>query len=221
MNAKHVGVFFVGKTKGTMRSLERTGKERSVADLCRIDERNVGLVRLDGRRNESEDVQADFLRAESTLGPNVPVKIRQRIAVALNLATYAWFSYEFYTVAALWSLSCLEMALSTKFAEEHPLPLKLTRKQKVLECVPIREVKVRLRHHWRIEGLPNFDFTLRALLVWAQDAGFLPSETDAKAIADFRNDMVHRSEFNWTLMPDQTLHMFDLLIRVVVKLWPE
>jgi hypothetical protein len=32
---------------------------------------------------------------------------------------------------------------------------------------------------------------------------------------------VHRSEFNWTLMPDQTLHMFDLLIRVVVKLWPE
>jgi len=91
----------------------RTGKERSILDLAQPDERNVGMYRVDeehwtAQPIEVEDVQADFIRLEESLGPKVPTEIRERIAVARNLATYGWFSYEFYTVAVFWSVSCLE-----------------------------------------------------------------------------------------------------------------
>jgi len=58
----------------------RTGKERSPSDLAQINERNVGLCRVkpDGTVEglEAEDILADFIRAESRLGPNIPAKIR-------------------------------------------------------------------------------------------------------------------------------------------------
>jgi len=47
--------------------IERTGSERTIADLSRIDERNLGLCKVDDELNiqalEPEDIQADFLRA--------------------------------------------------------------------------------------------------------------------------------------------------------------
>jgi hypothetical protein len=47
-----------------------------MSDLAQIDERNVGLYQVDPEEDiahaiEVEDVQADFLRAESTIGANV------------------------------------------------------------------------------------------------------------------------------------------------------
>jgi hypothetical protein len=218
-------------TTATVATLERTGKERSVSDLAQIDERNVGLYRVDeehftAQPIEAEDVQADFLRAESNLGPKVPIKIRERIAVALNLAAYGWFSYEFYTVAVFWSLSCVEMALRAKFGETHPGPLKLiNRKSGISEAVAFFEVEERLKHGWRngwrIEGLPTFNFSFRSLLEWAQEMDLLPAEATPKAIVALRNSMAHPSQFNWVLPPGNALDVFRLLIQILVKLWPK
>jgi hypothetical protein len=205
---------------------ERTGKERSVADLCHIDERNV-FVQVDdqGRiwKIGSEDIQADFLRAESALGPNVPVKLRERIAVARNLATYGCFSYEFYAVSVFWSLSCVEMALRAKFVEMLPAQLSLMKKGVLVETAPLSyevEEKVR-RRKAEIDGFPGFDFSLFALLNWAEETNLLPSEADSRAIRDLRNNMAHPKFFNWVLPPDAAFNMFEVLIKVVVELWPE
>lgn len=204
---------------------QRTGRERSVSDLAQVDERNVGLYRVDEEHGtaqpiEGEDVQADFLWAESSLGPNVPTRIRERIAVVRNLAAYGWFSYEFYTVAVFWSLSCLEMALRAKFAETHSGPLKIE-KRGMSESIPFHELEDRLRHGWRIAGLPKFNFSFRSLLDWAKEAGFLPSEADPKWLLALRNSMAHPDNFNWVLPPGDALEVFRVLTRVLMKLWGE
>jgi len=195
-------------------------------DLCSIDERNVGFYRVDDELNvqvlEPEDIQANFLRAESALGPNVPIKLRERIAVARNLAAYACFSYEFYAVSILWSVSCMEMGLHIKFAETHAGPLKLTnRKLKTSEVAPLSyEVEDRLRRGWRIDGLPNFNFSFKALLDWAQKDKLLPSEANFKSILGLRNQMAHPSYWNGVQTPGAAIDVFELLIWAVVKLWP-
>ena len=197
-----------------------------MADLCHIDERIV-FVQVDDQdriwKIGSEDIQADFLRAESALGPNVPVKLRERIAVARNLATYGWFSYEFYAVSILWSVSCIEMALHIKFAEAHPGALKLTnRKLKTSEVSPLSyEVEEKLRRGWRIDGLPTSNFSFKALLDWAQEERFLPPERNFKSILRVRNQMAHPSYWNDVQTPGAAIDVFELLIWAVVKLWPE
>jgi len=207
--------------------IERTGSERAIADLSRIDERNLGLCKVDDELNiqvlEPEDIQADFLRAESTLGPNVPIKVQERISVARNLATYAWFSYEFYGVSVFWSLSCVEMALRARFVEMLPEQLKLVKKGVAVETAPLSheiEEKVR-RRQVEIEGFPDFNFSLFALLKWAQETNLLPSEADSEAIRKLRNNMAHPRFFNWVVPPSAAIDMFEILIKVVVKLWPE
>lgn len=208
----------------------RTGRERSVFDLAQIDVRNEGLVRINPDRTldaiSVEDVQADFLRAESILGPNVPDKIRQRIAVARNLAAYGWFSYEFYAVAVFWSLSCLEMALRMGFAEKHSGTITLTNsKLRASEVVPSWKAEERLRtgwrEGWRMEGLPTFNFSFRSLLGWVREAGYWVPEANPKWILKLRNSMAHPSDFNWVLPPGDALSVFGLVVEVVGKLWPE
>ena len=82
--------------------VNRTGGERSFSDLIKTDERNgMILVPDDGspfREIETEDVQAKFLKAEARLRPGVPVKLRERIVTARNIAVYGWFCYELYAV---------------------------------------------------------------------------------------------------------------------------
>lgn len=83
---------------------------------------------------------------ERHLSPAVPEPIRKRIAVAHDLIVHAWFCYDFFTVAAAWSLGTAEMALRTKFDELNPPP-----------------AKVKLRGN------------LQSLLVWALDERIFPN----------------------------------------------
>lgn len=211
------------KRKAATALSTRTGKERSPSDLAQIDERNVGLCRVkpDGTVEGlvAEDVQADFIRSESTLGPNIPAKIRERFVAARDFVAYGWFKYEFYTVAVFWSLSCLEMALRLKFSETHPGPLTLIRK-KASEVVAFHEVEERVKHGWHIEGMPAFNFSLHSLLIWAQEADFLLPGTNIKAVLTLRNSMAHPSHFNWVVPAGNSLEVFRLVIGTILRLWP-
>lgn len=150
-----------------------TGKERSRYNLSKPNTHSLGYGLA------AEDVQAPFLNLEARLTPNVPSRIRERLVVARDLATYGYFCYEFYAVSLFWSVSCIEMALGHKFAECHPGPVLLRRtgngREEVCE-VPFNELRSRLRQRWRIPGMKWFNFSFRALLRWAFEARLLPED---------------------------------------------
>lgn len=157
----------------TFRMEPHTGKEKSRRKLSRPDERSLrcGLG--------AEDFQAPFLKLEARLTEGVPERIRERLVVARDLATYGYFCHEFYAVSLFWSISCIEMALRRKFAECHPgsVSLRRTRKGREEVCeVPLDELRSQLRQRWHIPGMRWFDYSFSALLRWAFRTRLLPED---------------------------------------------
>jgi hypothetical protein len=111
-----------------MPNVPRTGRERLVVDLTQPDERFSNCVvvgpqdRVLHHTLEAEDLQAGYCHSEGLLTSAVPSEIRERVNVSQNLATYGWFCYELCTISVFWALSCIEMALWTKFIELRPGP---------------------------------------------------------------------------------------------------
>ena len=206
----------------------RTGRERSVVDLTQPDERFSNCVPVDLEDRilhhtlEAEDLQAGYCHSEALLTSGVPPEIRERIAMSQNLATYGWFCYEFCTILLFWSLSCIEMAVCSKFIEMHPGPLEIVHKRSGrTEKAYAAEAEVKLRRGWRIVGLPKFNFSFHSLLTWASDAQLLPVGVDIESILQLRNSMAHPTRFNWVLPPKQAFQSYQLLVQIVVVLWPE
>lgn len=146
-----------------------TGREDAIDRLIRADERNLsyGLT--------PDLLQAPYLTLENRLSAGVPESLRKRVAVARKLATYAYFCYEFYAVSAFWSVSCIEMAMKLKFSECHPDPITLRKKQRTID-VQHYQLDTYLTKSWRIVGMPNFNYSFKALLAWAFDSKLLPSD---------------------------------------------
>src|SRR5437879_825459 len=121
----------------TFPNVPLTGKERTLLELSRPDERSVGYGLT------VEALQAPYLEIEARLPLSTPPKLRERIIVSRNLGTYAFFCYEFHAVSLFWSISCIEMALKFKFEERHPGPIKMSRTVDGVEetCeVPVRQL---------------------------------------------------------------------------------
>ena len=152
-----------------------TGQERSLADLTQPDERSIGY------RLDVETLQAPYLAIENRLPVTIPAKLRERIAVARNLAIYGFFCYEFHAVSLFWSISCIEMALKLKFEEVNPGPFELRRKLDAQEekCqVTLTDLEDKLRMKWRIAELSFFDYSFKALLMWAFRKSILPQDIE-------------------------------------------
>jgi hypothetical protein len=148
----------------TFRKVPQTGLERSIADLTKPDERSIGY------RLDVETLQAAYLAIEGRIPATIPPNLRERIAVARNLAVYGFFCYEFHAVSLFWSVSCTEMALKLKFEEVNPGPIALRRKLDSEEegCqVPLGALGDKLRLKWKIVDLSFFDYSLKSLLMWA------------------------------------------------------
>jgi hypothetical protein len=98
---------------------------------------------------------------------------------ARDLAVYGYFCYEFHAVSTFWSISCIEMALKTKFGESNRWPISLKRRKDGVQetCdAPFAQFEKRLREKWRIPGMKYFDFSFRALLTWAFRTNLLPDD---------------------------------------------
>ena len=152
-----------------------TCQERSLADLTQPDERSIGY------RLDVEALQAPYLAIESRLPATTPEKLRERIAVARNLAVYGFFCYEFHAVSLFWSVSCIEMALKLKFEEVNPGPFEMRRKldNEEEKCrVTMADLEDKLRMKWKIVDLSFFDYSFKALLMWAFRKSLLPEGID-------------------------------------------
>ena len=63
-------------------------------------------------KNQHEEV------ASITLNPDVPEDVVAQLETTKNLYLYAWFVYRFYPVAQHHAITCLELALRTRFWED-------------------------------------------------------------------------------------------------------
>jgi len=122
-----------------------------------------------------EALQSPFARLDERLSQRVPTSLRERIAVARKLATYGFFCYEFHAVSVYWSVSCVEMALKLRFTEDQPTSVRLTKGKQNADIAP-DQLESHIRRGWRIPGMPEFNYSFRALLAWAFETGLLPSD---------------------------------------------
>ena len=90
-----------------------------------------------------------------------------------------------------WSFSCIEMALWTKYDELKPA---------------VQEV----------EKYQSF----KSLLNWAATGQLLPEVISADAIRKLRYAMAHPRHFNIVMFPGTAFDCFDLLVRIIGRLWP-
>ncbi len=174
----------------TFPKVDLTGRERSLADLVKPDERSIGY------RLNVETLQAPYLAIEQRLPATIPPKLMERIAVARNLAVYGFFCYEFHAVSLFWAVSCIEMALKQKFEEVNPGPIDLRRKfetdKQEERCrVPLSELENKLRLKWKVAAMPYFDYSFKALLMWAFRASMLPNDIEIP-IQELLNGYVNR-----------------------------
>lgn len=188
----------------------KTGKEASLEELGIPDERNLN------NRLSLELLQSPFFKLEERLSHRVPGSLRERVAVARKLATYGFFCYEFHAVSAYWSVSCIEMALKLRFTEGQPSSIRVTRGKKS-STVALHKLEGHLRQGWRIPGMPDFNYSFRALLAWAFESELLPSDI-AIPVQEVTAGYANRFELEifpeWAqergLLSDQGLSLADI-----------
>lgn len=170
---------------------------KAIVDILRPDVRNQTLVSIvDGQARSTtvDDGYPNLLQLE--LSPKVPENIRKQFDVCRDLMLYAWFVYEFYTVAAHQALVCLEFALR----EKHP--------------VTQTDKKGRVRH----QGL-------RAHLEHVKELGYFGQDVQSTEILKFlphiRNDEAHGSDtvLNFALA-EGVLMQVHSIINTVYELEP-
>lgn len=188
----------------------KTGKEDPVEALIAPDERSLN------NRLSVELLQSPFLQLEERLSRRVPAPLKERIAVARKLATYGFFCYEFHAVSVFWSVSCIEMALKLKFTEGQPASIKLEKRKRNVE-VPLYQLESHLRRGWRVPGLPEFNYSFKALLGWAFDTNLLPSDIAIpvqEVVAGFANRFELEIFPEWAqergLLPDQGITLAQI-----------
>jgi hypothetical protein len=155
---------------------------------------------LDTRGLYDVRVTADAMQrsiASLELVPAVPDVVRDRFAVLQLLHTCGTFAYEFFGVAVTEAHLLYETALGARFTEYFDGHVPLVRPRVgvtvTLDVPNFGELQHAMRrgfcrywrrakHHdgWHIEGFPQVDLSLPALLSWAYDVGLLTSWLDAR-----------------------------------------
>jgi hypothetical protein len=160
-----------------------------------------------------------LLNIEDQLRSSVPAELRKRIGVTRNLAVYGAFCYDFITVAAFWSFTCVEMALWMKFLELHPGPIIIQRKGQT-ESISFPQLPGNLRLRWRIVGKPEFNGSFQSLVDWATTEKLVQNDSGLGTIVRFRNSFAHPTDLNTVWSPPMAVQIFEMMIEVVNQLWP-
>ena len=166
-----------------------------------------------------EVFDSDLLKIEGQLRSSVPEELRKRIAVVRNLAVYGGFCYDFITVAAFWSFTCVELALWMKFLELHPGPIIIQRKGQT-ESISFPQLPGNLRLRWRIVGKPEFNGSFQSLVDWATTEQLVQNDAGLGTIVRLRNSFAHPTELNTVWSPPMAVQVFKMMIEVVNQLWP-
>jgi len=137
---------------------------KPLSEVILPDPRFQGLVfESDSRPFELVDMHHRL--SEMTLNPMLPADVRLQFDTARNLMLYAWFVYEFQTIAELQGYAALELALRLRFPEAKrevhrkggiqvvPLGLRALLKMAVKEGLIVAEQlpaweRIQVRHKW-------------------------------------------------------------------------
>ena len=138
-----------------------------------------------------EVFDVDLAEIERTIRQTVPVEVRKRLGVSRSLAVYGAFCYDFVSVSAFWSLTCVEMALWEKFAELHP-GTSATHKRS----------------------------TFGSLAKWASDQKLVPDAAALDAMVKLRNSFAHPKTFSPVWNPAMTVTIFQGAVDIINGLWP-
>ncbi len=193
--------------------VELTGRERSLEELTRPDERILQYSGLTIAR-----LQAPYLTVEARIPAATPAKLRERITATRDLAIHGYFVYEFHAISMFWSVSCVEMALKMKFSEKRPDPITVVRKaadgtEETCQ-IPVAELQDDRRQGWRISDMKDFDYSFKAVLAWAFREGLLPEDVPIpvpELVASFDN------RFPLKIFPDRAVE--DGLLKAEPQTW--
>ncbi len=100
---------------------------KAIEDICRVDPRFENMVT--GRPISSNVISLTMISpmrledhygaiAALALPENVNHQVRGQFDIALNLATYAWFCWEFWDAAAHKAIDCYELGLKDVLSEQ-------------------------------------------------------------------------------------------------------
>lgn len=163
---------------------------------------------------------ADLTEIESSLRPSVPEEIRKRLRTARNLLVYGAFCYEFVSVAFLWCLTCVEMALWEKFTELNPGPLAVEDRKGNRAFVMPKHLAFGLTPKYRLVGMPKFNGSFRSLVNWGTEQGVVAEPERLDSMVKLRNSFAHPKEFNSILSPGMAVDAFQAAVEIVNQLWP-
>jgi len=111
---------------------------RTPDNACNPDPRVFSFVRIDSsfENHQSDTIQDQFdAVSRLELAEYVPLDIRVQFETTKNLYLYAWFVFRFYPVAQHHALTCLELALKTRYSEEIPKKYYKNSKQPMLRSL--------------------------------------------------------------------------------------
>jgi hypothetical protein len=133
------------------------------------------------------------------LNANVPEGVRRQFAIACNLMLYAWFVFEFQTVAEMHAYATLELALRERFSN----PTRQLRRRNRVEPVPLmlRDLLDRAVAEGLIvpQNLPVWEkVKANQRLESAESGGRQLSAAEwlqhvVRSLPNFRNDLAHGS----------------------------
>jgi len=187
---------------------KRTGSEKTIKAVIQPDERII-------RYNVSlEEVQTCFLQGEATLSPFVPNEIRERLAVARDLATYGYFQWEFFTVSLFWSLTVIEMALRYKFNEVN----------KALQGPNHFKKGFRALMNWAVNkqlispDIPIYSQVIRKVLS-NKSSQATNADILVEGIPNLRNEFAHPTWYNIMAIPRDAIEGYRQAIEIINNLW--
>lgn len=144
---------------------------RSMENIYQPDPRNDSFVKFDPELKKFRRVElADYQRsiAELQLHSGVPEAVLIQFETAKNLYLYGWFVYRFYPVSEHHALTCLELALRTRFGKEIPKKYyggkKPTLKPLLRYAIDCQEIKNAGFRRWR----ERVEFRARQRYEWAK-----------------------------------------------------
>ena len=163
---------------------------------------------------------SDLAEIESSLRSSVPEEILKRIRTARNLLVYGAFCYEFVSVAVLWCLTCVEMALWEKFTEVNPGPLPAEDRKGNRVFVVAKQLAFGLPPKYRLVGMPKFNGSFRSLVIWGTEQGLVSEPERLDSMVKLRNSFAHPKEFNTIWSPGMAVTIFQSAIEIIGELWP-
>ncbi len=169
------------------------------------------------------------LVASCDLAPEIPDHVRDQFETCCKLHVYGYFVWEFFTAATRLAYMTLEAALGAKFLTCFPNGVPLVHKRDgecVLNPPNFGELATTLstgeHPRWRVQGLPDFNGSMRSLLDWARSEQLLYGQRNKVvegAILGLRNVVGAHLHTSFAVGPIDSARAIHDVAEIINHLW--